>query len=190
MHDSYGAETFIRDCIRRIRNVLPDAIIEIRMDGAFFSDALISMLEECGVEFTISVPFPRWLDLKSRVEKRRRWTRVNDQVFDFEFRWKPKSWKRRARFLAIRSAKAGQHKEPLQLDLFIPQVFGNEFKVVVTNKAISARHAVAFREGRGAQEAIFGELKSEGQRDYIPARTLLGNQVYLLATIFAHNLNR
>ncbi len=112
------------------------------------------------------------------------------KVFDFEFRWKPKSWKRRARFLAIRSAKAVQRKEPLQLDLFIPQVIGNEFKVVVMNKVISARHAVAFHEGRGAQEAIFGELNSEGQRDYIPVRKLLGNQVYLLATIFAHNRNR
>jgi len=190
VHDSNGAEAFIRDCIHRLRNVVPKAIVEVRMDGAFFSDALVSMLEECGVEFTISVPFARLLDLKSRIEKRRRWSRVNSQVSYFELRWKPKSWKRRARFLAIRTVNAVQRKGPLQLDLFIPQLFGYEFKVVVTNKAISARHAVAFHEGRGAQEAIFGELKSEGQMDYIPVRKLLGNQVYLLATIFAHNLNR
>src|SRR5206468_12440745 len=58
------------------------------------------------------------------------------------------------------------------------------------NKTISARHVVAFHHGRGAQEAIFAELKSQGHMDYIPTRTLLGNQTYLLVVVLAHNLNR
>jgi hypothetical protein len=190
VHDSNGAETFIRDCIGEIRRALPGVVIEVRMDGAFFSDALISMLNESGVEFTVSVPFERLLDLKQRVEKRWRWWRINEETSYFELRWKPKSWKKRARFLAIRTLQPVQRKEPLQLDLFIPQVAGYAFKVVVTNKAISARRVVVYHEGRGAQEAIFGELKSEGQMDYIPVRKLLGNQTYLLASILAHNLSR
>lgn len=190
VHDSNGAEAFIRHCIDEIRQALPGVVVEVRMDGAFFSDALVSMLGDQDVEFTISVPFERFADLKARIEGRRRWWRVNEQVAYFELRWKPKSWKRRARFLAIRRTKAVQRKGPLQLDLFVPQAEEYAFKVVLTNKRISARHVVAYHEGRGAQEAIFGELKSEGQMDYVPVRKLHGNQAYLLATILAHNLSR
>lgn len=190
VHDSNGAKDFIQACLREIRRALPGVTIEVRMDGAFFSDALISMLVDEDVEFTISVPFERLPALKQRIESRRRWWRVNDETSYFELKWKPKSWKRRARFLAIRTLEPAQRKGPLQLDLFIPQVEGYAFKAVVTNKTISARKVAAFHEGRGAQEAIFGELKSQGQMDYIPVRKLLGNQAYLLATILAHNLSR
>ena len=45
--------------------------------------------------------------------------------------------------------------------------------------------------GRGAQEDVFAELKSQTQmEDYIPTRRMAGNQVYLLAAVLAHNLNR
>ena len=40
------------------------------------------------------------------------------------------------------------------------------------------------------QEGVFGELKSQCQMGYVPVRTLVGNQLYLLAGLFAHNLTR
>ena len=65
-----------------------------------------------------------------------------------------------------------------------------DFKVVVTNKDLSPKKVVAFHEGRGSQEGIFGELKSHCQMGYVPVRTWLGNQTYLLAGLMAHNLLR
>jgi len=76
------------------------------------------------------------------------------------------------------------------LDLFEPTLSGYEFTVVVTNKTTAARHVVRFHHGRGAQEGVFAELKSQGQLDYVPTRTLVGNQLYLLAALLAYNLNR
>ena len=190
VHDSNGAREFIRACVEAVRAALPSTLIEVRMDSAFFSDAIVGELGKLGVEFTISVPFERFCGLKARVEARKRWRRVNAKTAYFELSWKPKSWKRRSRFLVIRSQRPAQRPGPLQLDLFIPQVVGYEFKVIVTNKRIAPRHVVAYHEGRGAQEAIFGELKDQGQMDYIPVKKLLGNQTFLLAVIFAHTLNR
>ena len=60
----------------------------------------------------------------------------------------------------------------------------------MTNKRLSAAKVVAFHNGRGSQEGIFGELKSQNQMDYVPSRTWCGNQVYLLSALFAHNLTR
>ena len=41
-----------------------------------------------------------------------------------------------------------------------------------------------------AQEGIFGDLKTYCQMGYVPVRTWTGNQLYLLAGLFAHNLAR
>ena len=76
------------------------------------------------------------------------------------------------------------------MDLFLPYERGYDFKVVATNKDLSPKKVVAFHEGRGSQEGIFGELKSHCQMGYVPAQTWLGNQTYLLAGLMAHNLLR
>jgi hypothetical protein len=78
----------------------------------------------------------------------------------------------------------------VQLDLFIPQVAGVEFKVIVTNKAVGPATVLAFHNGRGAQETLFGQLKSQCHVDYVPMRRLIANQLFLLAGILTHNLGR
>ncbi len=189
VHDSNGAQDFILACVEHMRQALPGVIVEVRMDGAFFSDALVTLLTRLGVEFTISVPFERFVKLKSMVEKRQRWAPIAEGLDYFELLWKPKTWARRYRFLFVRSTVVSRDKGPVQLDLFVPQVEGHEFKVVVTNKKIGARHAILYHNGRGAQEGVFAELKSQGQMDYVPTKTLAGNQIFLLSAVLAHNLN-
>src|SRR5690606_28107109 len=153
VHDSNGAQDFIEACIQQVRAIQPRCVIEVRMDGAFFSDTTIRRLETLGVEFTISVPFARFAALKELVENRQRWQTLGDRWSFFETAWKPKSWRRRHRFVCIRQRCRVQYKEPVQLDLF-------------------------------------AVLKSQAQMDYVSTRTLAGNQVYVLAAMLAHNLNR
>jgi len=190
VHDSHGAQAFILDCVAAVRQALPGILVEVRMDSAFFSDAIVSALDDAGIEFTLSVPFERFTELKRLIEQRQRWRRVNAAVRYFQADWKPKVWTRRFRFLFIRTRALRQRKEPIQLDLFVPHQTGYDFKVVVTNKSLGARHVVAFHEGRGAQEGLFGELKSHCQMGYVPTRRRVGNQLYLLAGLLAHNLTR
>lgn len=190
VHDSHGAQEFILTCVQAVRKALPGITIEVRMDSAFFSDAIVSALHDAGIEFTLSVPFERFAELKGMIEQRRRWRRVSANVAYFQADWKPKAWDRRFRFLFVRTRALRQHKEPIQLDLFIPHETGFDFKVIVTNKSVGPRHTVAFHEGRGSQEGIFGELKSHCQMGYVPVRRRVGNQLYLLAGLLAHNLTR
>jgi len=190
VHDSHGAQEFIWACIQEVRQALPGITIEVRMDRAFFSDEIVSYLQQAGLEFTVSVPFERFAELKGLIEARQRWPRVNSEVSHFEADWKPKVWDRRFRFLFIRTRACRQHKEPIQLDLFIPHGYGYDFKVIVTHKTLGAHPVVRFHEGRGSQEGILGELKSHCQMGYVPVRGRCGNPLYLLAGLFAHNLTR
>jgi hypothetical protein len=190
VHDSNGAKAFILACIDAVRAVAPQAIIEVRMDSAFFSDEIVDALLDREVQYTLSVPFERFTELKAMIEQRRRWRWFNAESSYFEAAWKPRCWDSRFRFIFIRTKTKKQQKGPVQLDLFVPYDYGYDFKVIVTNKTISAKRVAAYHEGRGSQEGIFGELKSHCHQDYIPVRSQCGNQVYLLAGLFAHNLMR
>lgn len=190
VHDSKGAREFILQCVQQVRTSLPGVTIEVRMDSAFFSDEIVSALDAKDIEFSISVPFERFVKLKQMIEGRKRWYAINSEVSYFEAAWKPKSWPRRSRFLMIRTETKKQQKGPIQLDLFEPYEYGYEFKVIVTNKDLTAAAVVEYHGGRGSQEGIFGELKTDCQMGYIPVRRRLGNQMYLLASLFAFNLIR
>lgn len=190
VHDSRGAGEFILDCIAAIRRALPGVCIEARLDSAFFSDEIVSILTHQEIEFSVSVPFERLGQLKTMIQERRRWQRFSEEISYFEHAWKPKAWATRQRFLFIRQRKPLQTKGPIQLDLFVPHEHGYEFKVIVTNKTIAAGKVLAYHNGRGTQEAIFGDLKSQCHMDYVAVRRLHGNQAYLLAAVLAHNLNR
>jgi hypothetical protein len=192
VHDSNGAQEFVRQCVRRVREALPGVQIETRMDSAFFSDEMIGALEELGVEFTISVPFERFPELKALVQERRVWwpATVDGKLRFFQKLWKPHCWKAQYRFLFIRQEVALQQKGPIQLDMFLPHQTGFEFKVLVTNKVGLALNIVRFHEGRGQQEKVFAELKDQVQMDYLPGKTWAANKMYLLCAILAHNLGR
>ncbi len=190
VHDSNGAKDYILSCVEQVRCALPGVVVEVRMDSAFFSDEIVMALAGQRVEFTVSVPFERFVELKGLIEHRSRWIHLNEDVSYFERQWKPKSWDRRFRFLFIRTRSKKQRKGPVQLDLFQPHEYGHEFKVIVTNKEVGPQAVVQYHEGRGSQENVFGQLKTHCQMDYIPVRTCTGNQIYLLATVFAHNLVR
>jgi hypothetical protein len=141
VYDSNGAEAFILQCIE-----------EIRMDGAFFSDRIIDSLEQAKVEYTISVPFERFAKLKTLIEQRQHWQSAHGQCHYFERHWKPDAWEMPRRFVFIRQQEKIQHKEPVQLDLFTPYEYGYTFKVIITNKTLSAGKLMAYHNGRGSQE--------------------------------------
>lgn len=189
-HDSNGAQQFIASQIETFRCAIPGLHLESRLDSAFFSDKIVNMLDESSVGFTISVPFERFPDLKQMVESRERWRKLDRRWSYFETAWSPQCWGQDYRIILLRQKVKKQRKGPVQLDLFVPHEYGYEFKVIVTNKKTSARNVLRFHNGRGAQENIFGELKSQCQMDYVPVRGLAGNQLYLISAVLAHNLMR
>ena len=60
----------------------------------------------------------------------------------------------------------------------------------MTNKTESTKSVVLFHNGRGSQEAIFGDAKTDVALDIIPTKRLEGNQIFTLCSMIAHNLTR
>jgi hypothetical protein len=190
VHDSNGSIAFIGSCIAQLRAHLPGVIVESRQDSAFFSDETVSFLDSQRVEFSISVPFERFSELKQIIESGGTWRRLDSEWSYFELPWSPSCWSKRYRFLFLRHKVKKQRKGPVQLELFVPHEDGYEFKVIVTNKQGKANRILMFHNGRASQEKVFAELKGQCQMDYIPVRRLAGNQWYFLSAVIAHNLFR
>jgi Transposase DDE domain group 1 len=190
VHDSNGAAEFMLACFTEARAALKNTLFESRVDSAFFNQQVLSGFDDNHVHFTASVPFERFTALKAMVEQRKRWKKMDNQWSYFETQWKPKSWNGRFRFIFTRKKTKRQHKGPMQLDLFEPRDFNFDYRVLVTNKGGSAKSVVLFHHGRGGQEAIFGDAKNDAALDAIPTKRLIGNQIFTLCAMMAHNLSR
>jgi hypothetical protein len=190
VHDSNGSVEFIDACVAAVHARLPRAVLEARLDSAFFNEHVLLALEALAVEYAIAVPFAAYPGLKHRVHSRERWHRLDDDWSFFEFEWRPKSWCDKRRLVCTRRSRAGRRKGPLQLDLFEPIDPEFEFKVIVTNKMTTAGNVLHFFNGRGLNEAVYGEAKSFAGLDYIPCRRRAANEVFTLSTMLAHNLSR
>lgn len=189
-HDSRGATEFIRECIQALRSRLGRAVLEARLDSAFFDERVVGLLEELRVEYAAAVPFSRFIALRHLVDSRERWRRIDDEWSFFETTWRPKSWSSKRRVLLVRRRHRTRRKGPLQLDLFEPVDHDFEYKAIVTNKSASAEAIVKFFNGRGIQEQVFGEAKQDASLGYVPCKRLTANQIYVLSTMLAHNLGR
>jgi hypothetical protein len=193
VHDSNGAIDFIIRCIAQVLEAMPHVKIEVRLDSAFFSDAVVDALEQLGVQYTISVPFERFAHLKKEISSRRQWQQIDGlstRVEYFEKRWKPKCWRHKRRFLIVRQEEKVQGKGPIQLDLFEPIEREWKYKVIITNKIDAAEAVLEYHEGRGYQEKILGEMKQDVQMAYIPCRKRCANEIWLASATLAHNLGR
>jgi hypothetical protein len=61
VHDSKGAEAFVRQLIAEIRGRLGRTLtLEFRMDAAFFQQNLLKLLTRLGCCYAVKVPFCRW----------------------------------------------------------------------------------------------------------------------------------
>ena len=190
IHDSNGSQDFIVECVAAVIERLGRARIESRLDSAHFSEETVCLLNNLGVEFSISVPFLRFPELKEVITSRKRWRRIDKTWSYFEYAWAPKIWSSSCRFIIYRQKLKVKRKGVLQLDVFEPREWQYDYKAVVTNKQISVGRVLAFHNGRGTQEGIFGELKTHCQFDYIPTRKWAANRLYAQAAILAHNLTR
>jgi hypothetical protein len=54
----------MRACIEAVRSRLPLAVLESRKASAFFSDKTVDFLNSQRMQFSVSVPFERFAELK------------------------------------------------------------------------------------------------------------------------------
>jgi hypothetical protein len=191
VHDSRGAEAFLRDLLRELRGRFGRRLpVEFRMDAAFFQRESLTLLAREGCEYAIQVGFWKWVGLKPLVAAQRHWQRINAQVSAFETRLPLAPWGLTLRVGVYRKRVAHATRKNFQLDLFSPDDGHFEYSAVTTNKALSPAALWAFIAGRGAQEKTFAELKGEFALNVVPTNHYGANSAWQQVSVLAHNLLR
>lgn len=191
VHDGKASVGFLKALFGQLdKTVKRRHVLEMRMDGAFFLQEVMDLVEDRGVEYAIKVPFFPWLGLKERIKKRRRWRRVDEPVEYFEQRIRVAAWSRSMRMVIYRKRVAHRTPKNYQLDLFDPDDGYYEYSAIVTNKAITGRTLWHFLCGRGTHEKVYGELKTGFAFECIPTQCYEANSAWQVLSILAFNLMR
>jgi len=189
VHDSKGAEPFLRELIDELRARFGRAmVLEFRMDAAFFQEKLLKLLARRGCCYAIKVPFCQWTGVRAAVAAQQYWTTVQSALSCFQTRLMLKSWALDLQVIVFRKRVAHQSRRNYQLDLFSPDDGHFEYSAVATNLALSPAALWDFMAGRGAQEKTFAELKGEFALDAVPTNHYAANSAWQQLSILAHNL--
>jgi hypothetical protein len=191
VHDSKGAERFVRELVGEVRARLGRALtLEFRMDAAFFQQNILKLLTRLGCFYAVKVPLCRWTGVKALIAAQARWTAVAGDIDGFQTQLELAVWGLQLRVVVYR--KRVHHLSPknYQLDLFSPDDGYFEYSAVATNLTLTPRALWYFAAGRGAQEKTFAELKGEFDLDVVPTNHYGANSAWLQLSILAHNLMR
>lgn len=134
VHDGKASLFFLRGLFAQIRDTLgPLYRLRFRLDGAFFRQDVIALLDARGAGYAIKVPFFRWLDLQSRIARRRRWQRVDREVEFFEDAMAITPWNTYLRVAIYRKRVYHRSAKNYQLDLFDPDDGYFEYSAIASS---------------------------------------------------------
>ena len=189
VHDSNGAAEFMLARFTEARSALKNTAL----NPAWTPPFSISRFYQAFTTTRCTLP-PRCP--LSALRRSRPWSsnasagKIGREWSYFETQWKPKCWM--AAFGSSSPARKpnASSKAPCSSICSNPGISISTTGCFVTNKGGSAKSVVLFHHGRGGQEAVFGDAKNDAALDAIPTKRLIGNQIFTLCAMTAHNLSR
>ena len=189
VHDGAASVDFLQAVFTQVKDTLGrDNRLRLRMDGAFFNERVLEVLDENKARYAVKVPFWQGLDLKGQIAGQSLWQRVEEGVDAFATTVSVKKWKRAFPVMVYRKKVMHPTRKNYQLNLFDPDDGTFEYSAVATNLSLGARALWRFMSGRGMHEKSIGELKSNLAFDTIPTKDYLANSVWQQFVLIAHNL--
>ena len=158
------------------------------MDGTFFNERALNVLDGNKASYAVNVPFWQGLDLKGQIAGQRRWRRVEEGTDAFETTGAVEKWKRAFRMVVYRKKVMLPTRKNYQLNLFDSDDGTFEYGAVATNLSLGARAPRRFTGGRGMHEKAIGELKSNLAFDTIPTKDYQANSAWQQFVLIAYNL--
>lgn len=191
INDAKGSLAVIKSCVEQIRQWLPKAVIEVRMDAAFFQEDILKYLLNSKIEFAMKVPMWQWLDLKWIMASRQRWHKDGENLQWFRENLPIPAWNITIPVLFLRERISNDlPKKNHQLDFFTPDDGVYEHQVILTNKDLGPKNTLDFYNGRCSMEHSIAELKREFGFDAIPTNHYQGNSAHQQISLIAYNLVR
>jgi hypothetical protein len=192
VHDSKGgALSILRESVERVRTTLGSAMpIEVRLDSAFFTEAIVGSLLRRRLEFVIKVPVWEKAGFKAMIQERKRWKRAGDRLWYFTREVQLNKWGFPVQLTFYRRKISDHPPKTYQYDLFSPDDGVYEYFILASNKSVHPKTLFRFYNGRCAMEGQIAELKGECAFDTVPTNHYGANSAYQQISLLAYNLMR
>lgn len=148
--DSGGAVVFLQQALE----LLPPGwtLLGVRADSGFFDQALLQMLEERGIMYTVVAR--QQGPVRNQVQYVREWTSIDAQHSVGEFRFRLSRWSRERRFVVVRTRLRDLGPELVEVPRY-------EYRIFVTNRSEPAEWIWRHYDKRAAIEPRISELKED-----------------------------
>ncbi len=176
----------VSEFIKSFKPLLPKSVekVIIRADSEFFSQDAVSACEAENYSFIISIKVTvppldsdLWYCLPNNPD-----IQYNSCVY------KPKTWHKAYRFVAMRIRKTeAEKKDPQQTELFADAEF--KYRIFVTDLTGEAHMLIDEYDGRASAELLIGEAQREGLCA-IPSKKFEANMMFFQMVMLAYNLWR
>ena len=180
-HSANGSVEFLKECLA----LLPKQVwkVVVRADSAFFSAALVRMLEKLGCGYVIKVKIRNWRKLCAGLN----WQKVRGQedLCTAEFHHNVEGCGRPRRFVAVRRLVGMLTPEKDGVLFPIPEY---SYGLWVTNLGLTPLKTEQFYNKRAVAENLIGAGKNQMAFGSMLVHEFWANHALLQASIFAYNL--
>jgi len=191
VHDGKSrALVVMKEVVRQLKEKFPGAVIEFRLDSAFFREDILKYLLSNNIEFAMKVPMWKWLGVKELIQAKQHWSQPKSRLECFSKDHYVESWGLNVPLHFYRRKLSDKPAKGHQLDFFTPDDGVYEHFVLISNKNLQPQNLLDFYNGRCRMEANIAELKGEFAFDVIPTRHYQGNSAHQQISLLAYNLVR
>jgi hypothetical protein len=183
---SNNFKAFFEDTISKIKN---KTIGLIRMDSGFFSNDILTMIEEKAIHYIVSVKFYR--PIQKEISLKQNWITIEEGIEIAETMYKAESWESARRIIIVRQKIADR---PTAIGKTLSIFEGTEFyrrhrySAYVTNMKLSSLEVWRLYRGRADSENRIKELKADFGLESFNLEGFYPTEAALIMVMMAYNL--
>ena len=183
---SNNFKAFFEDTISKIKN---KTIGLIRMDSGFFSNDILTMIEQKAIHYIVSVKFYR--PIQKEISLQQNWIKIEEGIEIAETMYKAESWGSARRIIIVRQKLADR---PTAVGKTLSIFEGTEFyrrhrySAYVTNMKLSSLEVWRLYRGRADSENRIKELKADFGLESFNLEGFYPTEAALIMVMIAYNL--
>lgn len=183
---SNNFKAFLEDTLGKIKN---KTVGLIRMDSGFFSNDILTMMEEKIINYIVSVKFYR--PIQKEISLQQNWIKVEEGIEIAETMYKAESWQSARRIIIVKQKLADR---PTAIGKTLSIFEGTEFyrrhryTAYVTNMELSSLEVWRLYRGRADSENRIKELKADFGLESFNLHDFYPTEAALIMVMMAYNL--
>lgn len=183
---SNNFKAFLEDTLEKLKG---KTIGLIRLDSGFYSNKVLTFLEEKVIDYIVAVKF--YIPIQKMISLKQSWLPVDEGIEICSATYQGTDWKNPRRIVVVRQKKENRPKSPGKtLSLFkeMPEYYSYRYSAFVTNMKLPAVEIWRLYRQRADSENRIKELKEDFGFNSFNLKEFYATESALTVAMLAYNL--